>query len=885
MNKETLNKTFQKMVHLTPAIVFISALVIVNNQLKDQNISDITSALQMTPVWIIIISLALTLLNYLVLAAYDSLALYFTGHTKIPLPKVIAAALVSYAVSNNTGHSWAAGGSIRYRYYSRWGVPAWDILKISLFLSITYLLGAITLGLVGSLLLPLYVSNTIHDSQTIYWISVVCFATLVAYWGAVLYWRKPINIKGIELHLPSPKMTFWQTVVSSIDIVLSSIVLWVLLLGKVDISFSGFVMVFVVAQVAGVISQVPGGIGVFEGAFLWLMTDIQGSDQNIALMGALMLFRVIYFIIPLLLAGVGLFGYEVHSKHQALAKRNLNLMRLFTAIAPKLYAYVLLSSGSVLIFSGLFQNSNALSLISSLFPLPIDGLPPLARILFGVLTLFLARGIRLRVDAAWYSNVILLGWGIMASLLNDFNWHAAAVISIMLMLMLPTRKRFRRSSSLLQMSYSKYWLSTSSLILLGSVLLGSFAYGDSDSNRSISELFDHGNPVSSVWLLTLVVLLPVCLGLWRLLNVAPPKFLHKPSAIELVEAHKLLVQSKHTQGFLALLGDKYLLWSDERNAFIMFEVTHKFWVALSDPIGEPSAFKSLLRKFQEQADRHGAKPVFYRINAEMLPYYLNLGLSLYKLGEEARISLSDFSLKGKQLDAQRHRRNKFTKMGYQFEILNGESLDSAMPCLKRISDAWMKSKNAREKGFSLGYFNESYIRFTDVAVIKNDAGDIKAFANLWQTANREELAIDLMRYDPDAEKGIMDFLFAELMFWGQSENYLWFSMGLAPLAGLEEFPLAPLWHKIGATLFDNGDKLYNFKGLREYKAKYAPSWESRYLATPGGMSLPFVLISITCVISGGWQGIFTNVTDIKKSILGTLGIKTATKRQNAISSQ
>jgi phosphatidylglycerol lysyltransferase len=313
----------------------------------------------------------------------------------------------------------------------------------------------------------------------------------------------------------------------------------------------------------------------------------------------------------------------------------------------------------------------------------------------------------------------------------------------------------------------------------------------------------------------------------------------------------------------------------------MFEVTSKFWIALSDPIGESSAFKALLRQFHEQADRHGAKPVFYKVGTEMLPYYLDLGLSLYKLGEEARVSLSSFTLQGKQHDKQRGRRNKFTKLGYRFEILTGQSIEQAMPCLRRISDAWMTSKQAREKGFSLGFFDENYLRHTDVAVIKDEAGIIKAFANLWLTANREEIAVDLMRYDPDTEKGIMDFLFAELMLWGKAENYRYFSMGLAPLAGLEQFPLAPLWHKIGATLFDLGDQFYNFKGLHEYKAKYTPSWEPRYLATPGGFSTPFVMIVITCLISGGWQGVFSKMPSTRKLLIETFGLKRAIKKQSA----
>jgi phosphatidylglycerol lysyltransferase len=137
-----------------------------------------------------------------------------------------------------------------------------------------------------------------------------------------------------------------------------------------------------------------------------------------------------------------------------------------------------------------------------------------------------------------------------------------------------------------------------------------------------------------------------------------------------------------------------------------------------------------------------------------------------------------------------------------------------------------------------------------------------------------------MRYDPNT-KGIMDFLFAELMLWGKAEGYQWFSMGLAPLAGLEQFPLAPLWHKIGGMIFDIGDQFYNFKGLQEYKAKYSPQWEPRYLAVPNGLSMPFIMIVITCVISGGWKGVFTKLPSIRKRINDFMSVKGISKKRSA----
>ncbi|MGZ4995119.1 MAG: bifunctional lysylphosphatidylglycerol flippase/synthetase MprF, partial [Methylobacter sp.] len=749
--------------------------------------------------------------------------------------------------------------SIRYRFYSKWGVPGWDVVKISLFQTITYLLGALSLGLVGSLVLPLYLSNSVQEPPAIHWVSLICAVALLVYWAAVLLWRKPVLIKGFELYLPSPRIAVWQTLVSGIDIVLSSLVLWVLLLGKVDIDFGAFVVVFVVAQVVGVISQVPGGIGVFESAFLWLMSDIEVTDQHLILIGALLLYRVIYYFLPLLLAGAGLLGYEVYSRRALLAESSNAVSRILSAVVPQLYSLLLLFAGGILLVSGAIPvNSEALDWLSDLLPLPVIELSHLAGSLIGLLLLFLARGIRLKIDAAWYGSLLLLGLGIIVSLLKGFDWREASVLLMILMLMLPTRSHFQRRSSLLHMSISISWLATIVMVLAGAIWLGFFAYRDVEYANELWWQFSYeGNAPRFLRGLLLIAVVTVSYGLLRLLSVAPQQLLNKPTAAELAEAQRLVLQCRDTHGFLALLGDKYLLWNAERNAFIMFAISSQFWIAMSDPVGEQSAVEDMLWQFQEQADRYGAKAVFYQVGAELLPYYLDQGLSLFKLGEEASVDLSTFSLQGKLRETQRTARNKFGKLDYRFEILSGPMVEQALPVLRRISGAWLSHKNTREKGFSLGYFNEDYLRRTDIAVIKDESGQIRAFANLWQTADRQELSIDLMRYDPSSPKGIMDFLFAELMLWGKAENYQWFSLGMAPLAGLERRPLAPLWHKIGSAIFDIGDQFYNFEGLYEYKAKFAPQWRPRYLAAPAGLSVPFILMVITRLISGGWQGVFS----------------------------
>ncbi len=839
MTRDPLTRISHKISYFLPLALFSCALYIVHNELKVHGLKDILANLAATPLYSVALAIALTVINYLVLAAYDWLALRFTGHSDIPKLKMLAAALLSYSISNNTGHAWAAGGSVRYRFYSKWGVPGWDILKISLFQAVTYLLGALTLGLAGSLLLPLFQAHPVEQPAAIHWVTLICAVSLSVYWLAVGLWRKPIQIKGFELQLPSLSMTFWQTLIASIDIVLSSLVLWVLLLSKLKLGFGAFLVIFVVAQVVGVFSQVPGGIGIFESAFLWLLSGNINDNQHLLMIGALLLYRAIYYFLPLLLSGIGLLANELYGRRQALITGGQAISQLLAAVVPQFYSLLLLLAGAILLVSGSIpSNSGAMHWLRDSVPLAVVELSHLSGSLAGLLLIFLARGIWLRIDAAWYGSLLLLAVGILTSLIKGFDWREAVILSLILLVLVPSKSHFQRHSSLLRMSYSGYWLLIASMVLAFSVWLGFFAHRDVPYDNELWWQFSYeayAPRFLRATLLTTVIVISYWLS--RLFSIVPPSALQKPTAAELDSAQQLAAAGKDCQGYLALLGDKYLLWNQAHSAFIMFTTTTKFWVAMGDPVGDPQAFEELLWDFREQADQHGASIVFYQISDQQLPVYLDLGLSLFKLGEEARVDLSDFSLHGKQRDPQRSAINKFGKLNYGFEILGNEAVQQALPELKRISDNWLQNKNSHEKGFSLGYFDEAYLSRTAIAVIKDESGQIKAFANLWQTDNHTEVSIDLMRYDQDNPKGIMDYLFAELLLWAKAEHYQWLSLGMAPLAGLERRPLAPLWHKIGNVIFDLGGEFYNFEGLYDYKAKFNPSWHPKYLAAPAGISI------------------------------------------------
>lgn len=239
----------------------------------------------------------------------------------------------------------------------------------------------------------------------------------------------------------------------------------------------------------------------------------------------------------------------------------------------------------------------------------------------------------------------------------------------------------------------------------------------------------------------------------------------------------------------------------------------------------------------------------------MLHVYLDMGLTLFKLGERASVPLVEFSLEGSERRSLRYIHRRLERDGCIFEVLPASGLPELLPELRRISDGWLQEKNTREKGFSLGQFDEGYLRNFPVAVVRQQ-GKIVAFANLWTGADQQELSLDLMRFGPQAPRGVMEYLFVSLMLWGKDQGYQSFDLGMAPLSGLENRPFAPLWQRIGAVVFRHGEHFYNFEGLREYKQKFNPIWEPRYLACPGGLALPHILLNVATLISGGIKGVF-----------------------------
>jgi phosphatidylglycerol lysyltransferase len=237
------------------------------------------------------------------------------------------------------------------------------------------------------------------------------------------------------------------------------------------------------------------------------------------------------------------------------------------------------------------------------------------------------------------------------------------------------------------------------------------------------------------------------------------------------------------------------------------------------------------------------------VGRENLHVYIDLGMTLVKLGEEGRVDLNAFGLEGGTRKELRHTFNKLSREGLTFECVPPVEVPKIMADLKGVSDAWLREKKTREKGFSLGSFREDYVARFPIGVIRQH-GEIIAFANIWTTGQLEEISADLIRYKPEAPAGTMDYLLIHLMLWGRQNGYSRFNLGVAPLAGMSEKSLTSLWNRIGEVLFRHVENFRSFEGLRQYKEKFQPQWQPRYLASPTALSLPVVLTDIAAGASG-----------------------------------
>lgn len=475
----------------------------------------------------------------------------------------------------------------------------------------------------------------------------------------------------------------------------------------------------------------------------------------------------------------------------------------------------------------------------------------------GLMLVMLAFGLRARLRGAWAASLVTLLVAAVLSLAKGIVWEETLMLAGLAALLAPFRSAFPRSARLDRMEVTPGWLISATCFVLGAGLVGLWSFQNADYRAlpwwRVMVDADAARALRA-WIGAALALL--AFGVWRLFASAatPPIVGEEDPQFDRVRAILAKAEIARPTSNLALLGDKRFLFSASGESFLMFGVRGRSWIAYSAIVGRRDERLELLWRFRELADAHVARPGFYNLDADDLPDVVELGFAIQKMGEAAIAPITDFSLDGTRRGKLRRAWRKAGEDGAEFEVIPPSAVAPLMPELKAVSDTWLAAQAGGEKGFSLGGFQPRYVQEFPVAVVRWE-GRIVAFATLWTVPTRSIFSIDLMRYAAEGPARIMDYLFVELILWGRGQGYAAFDFGMAPLSGLDDRPLAPALSRVGRLIFDRGEDLYNFQGVRMYKDKYDPIWQPRYVAAPQKWAIPLLLADAGLLASGGVAGL------------------------------
>ncbi|HUH24126.1 MAG TPA: phosphatidylglycerol lysyltransferase domain-containing protein [Brevundimonas sp.] len=526
-------------------------------------------------------------------------------------------------------------------------------------------------------------------------------------------------------------------------------------------------------------------------------------------------------------------------------------------LTPQIFAVASFALGAVMLlsaatpaFSGRLQALNRMSA-----PILID-LSHFGASVTGFLLLLVSAGLWRRRRGAYYAALFGLMLGAVFSLMKGLDWEEAAELTLAAALLLPCRAAFNRRSRLGE-PLRPGWLLMLAAAVVAMLWLGLFAYRDTAYTDELWWTFLTDKQASGFLRAGAVLAILTLAVAVRSLLTAPGARSHGPAGpaeIERAGAALAEADTASPEAGLALLGDKALLFSPSGRSFIAYRVRGRRWIAMGEPAGMKDERLELLWAFAELADSYGGTPVFYSIGEGMLADLATLGLAVRKVGEAAVIDAEHFSTEGKGKQNLRTAVNRAEREGATFEVLAPGAVRPLEAELRAVSDAWLNHHNGSEKAFSLGRFDIDYLDRSPVAVAR-EGGRIVAFANLMIGARGEEVMIDLMRHDPDGPHGIMDYLFTRTAQWARAEGFQRFDLGMAPLSGLEDRRLAPVFARVGALVFEEGGAVYGFQGLRSYKSKFGPAWRPKFIAASTSTPLALALLDVALLTSGGWSGL------------------------------
>ena len=606
------------------------------------------------------------------------------------------------------------------------------------------------------------------------------------------------------------------------------------------------VTAFAMTLLFWIVSPTPNGIGVVETVMPLVYSSLgiplaTGTIINLA-------FRGLTFWIPMFLGFLLLRRLRIfRGPEKALA--NEGQVRLIATVVALMGVVNVLSAMTPALV-------NRAKTLDDFVPLLVSRGSNLTSVLAGFALLLLAGSLWRRKRTAWLMTLAVLLISAVSHLVKGLDYEEATLAVLLALFLLTQRNYFHALSDKPSTRQGIRALAVALVFTLGYGTVGfylldrhySVNFNWSAALRQTVVMFtafyDPGlQPLTgfgryfagSIYVVGIVTL---GYGLWMLLRPVlrgPAGETERQRAREIVERY-----GRSSLARFALLPDKAYYFSPG-GSVVAYAVKGGTAVALGDPIGPCEDAAAAITSFRDYCHHHDWLPTFYQTSPTNLTAYQTAGFDALCTGHEAIVDLSSFTLSGKQGKPFRNALNRLERAGYRAEIHQPPLSDDLLLQLRVVSDEWLTAVHGKEKRFSLGWFDEDYLRNSPVVVVYASDDTITAFANVIPEYQKNETTVDLMRHVRETEPGTMDFIFVKLLEWAKEEmGHETFNLGLSALSGVGEKPEDPLVERAMHFVYEHMNQFYSFKGLHEFKEKFHPHWEPRYLVYPGSPNLPRV---------------------------------------------
>ncbi|HEY0274940.1 MAG TPA: bifunctional lysylphosphatidylglycerol flippase/synthetase MprF, partial [Paenirhodobacter sp.] len=699
---------------LLSTLAFGVVAIAISRITQDVDYATVTDALAQTPWHSVLLAIVFTAISFACLICYDVNALRHIGRP-LPWQQVAVVSFSAYAVGNTAGFGPLSGGAIRYRGYSRLGLRGEDVARVIAYVTVAFGFGLAVLTGMSVLVFAWQVGQLIGVNADL--LRLAAAALLAAVTCALVWlWRgRPVTVDEVagapRTGLPSAGTCLLQLLITALDVAAAASVLYVLMPSDIPLHWPAFAALFCVAIGLGVLSHVPAGLGVFEAVIIGGLGPSVPTEQVI---GALVLYRLIYHVLPLFLSVLALAVGEMVEYRRSVAAiwtRQVN-----AAVVPPLLAMLALICGAMLVFSSVLPTPQAnLDWLSQWVSIQILEAAHFLSSLLGLMLVVVARGLVHRVDGAWWAGLIVALIAIAFTIPKALAPYEATALAVLVVGLALNRHCFDRRARLLAEPLTPVWLGAIAVILVAALTILLFVYRDVGYSNELWWQFEFsGEAPRGLRAMMGLSIVAVAISFASLLR--PARHRTAPASPDDIARAVAIAQAQDESGSnLVRMGDKAVMFSEDGRAFIMYAVQGRSWISLFGPIGEDAAKPELIWRFVEAARAAGGKAVFYEVPADLVSAYADIGLRALKLGEMAKVNLATMDFATSRWGEQRRALAKGEREGMALDILTPAEVPAVLDDLQRISGFWLAQHEAREKGFALGRFDRALMITQPVA--------------------------------------------------------------------------------------------------------------------------------------------------------------------------